>query len=338
MQPELLKFFTTRMSELLTTPRTAWLNKPELQITSPLVFLMGMTFVLTVMLGLMEPTSSGGLNLLSRTVFWTLHLFPATLCAWVISGWLFNIRASRRVSPWILLVMAGAVTGLLLAPISVTLELLFGVIDANDSQSKPLSFTVTDWISELKDELQAVPLTTAILWPAMNAFVVWRMRDDALGNRPAEIPSLDLPFVPQAQVPAAVIDVLPKSTPEQREPIIESKQKRSDVETSGFLSRLPARLGQDIVFVEAEEHYLRVVTSRGEHLLLQGFTHAITELEARGFDGIQIHRSVWVAWKHVENIDERTGAISVVLSTGVCLKIGRRRAKAVLAAWHQRFT
>lgn len=335
MHPELFNIFMTRISGLLTTRGTDWLNRPELQVTSPLVYLMGMTFVLTVMLGLMEPASSAGLNLLSRAVFWTLHLFPATLGAWMISGWLFNIRASRRVSPWLLLVIAGAVTGLLLAPISVTLELLFGVFDANDPQSKPMSFTVKDWISELKDELRAVPLTTACVWPAMNAFVVWRMRDDALNNRPAEIRSLDLAFVPQA--PAAVIDVPPKLTPEQRGPII-APQKKSDVETSGFLSRLPARLGQDIVFVEAQEHYLRVVTSRGEHLLLQGLTHAIAELEARGVDGIQIHRSVWVAWKHVENVDARTGTMSVFLSTGVCLKIGRRRAKAVLAAWHQRFT
>jgi hypothetical protein len=297
--------------------------------------------LLVVTLALMEPASSAGLNLLSRTLFWSLHLIPATIVAWVISGWLFNLRASRRMSAWVLLVIAGAITGLLLAPISVTLELLFGVFDATDPHARPLSFAPADWLGELKDELRAVPVTTAIVWPAMNAFVVWRigsMQDDAPGDRPDEIEPPDRSSMPQVQTPLAVSRVTTDPKSEHRESIVAPEPHQSKIETSGFLGRLPTRLGRDIVFVEAQEHYLRVVTTRGEHLLLQGFTHAVVELENNGFDGIQIHRSVWVAWKHVENIDVRTGATSVVLSTGACLKIGRRRVKTVLASWRKRLT
>lgn len=320
---------------------TAAASLPELRVPSAFGHLMWAAGLLIVTLALMEPSSSAGLNLFSRTLFWSLHLVPATMAAWVISGWLFNLQASRRVSAWVLLVIAGAITGLLLAPISVTLEMLFGVFDATDPQARPLSFTLGDWLSELKDEIHDVPVTTAAMWPAMNAFVVWRigsMQADAIGDRPGEIESPDSPFMPQVQAPSAAGAVSTDARLEQREARIAPKQDQPKAESSGFLGRLPARLGRDIVFVEAQEHYLRVVTSRGEHLLLQGFTHAIAELEDNGFDGIQIHRSVWVAWKHVGNVDVQKGAMSVVLSTGVCLKIGRRRAKSVLAAWRQRIT
>jgi hypothetical protein len=319
----------------------ASLNTPRLRIMSPLKHLMGVAFAVIITLALMEPASSAGLNLLSTTVFWFLHVLPATMVAWVISGWLFNLRASRNMSPWALLVIAGAVTGLLLAPLSVMLELLFGVSHASDPQSRSLSFLQAGWLDELKDELLDAPLKTAVLWPVMNAFVMWRisgMRDDALGNPRHEIQSPDLPDMSQVQTPSAVIHVPADSIFERHGPRIAAKQSRSRVETSGFLGRLPVQLGRDIVFVEAQEHYLRVVTSRGEHLLLQGLTHAIVELEDHGFDGIQIHRSVWVAWKHVDNVKVQAGTVSVVVSTGACLKIGRRRAKTFLAARRQRLT
>jgi hypothetical protein len=225
------------------------------------------------------------------------------------------------------LVIAGAVTGLLLAPISVTLE--------------AMPFSAEVWLNELKGELHDVPLKTASLWPLMNAFVAWRiggMRDHGVGDSPDEIPLSNLSVMIQAETSPMADN---SSTEARTEPNAEDnalKRSVSSSETSGFLARIPTRLGRDIVFVEAQEHYLRIVTSRGEHLLLQGLIHAIAELEQNGFDGIQIHRSVWVAWKHIENVDVRSGAISIAVSTGASWKISRRRAKAFLAASRQRLT
>jgi LytTr DNA-binding domain len=314
-------------------------SRPELRATSAFGLLMWAAGLLAVMLALMEPASSVGLNLLSGGLFWALHLIPATMTAWFISGWLFNQRAVRCVSPWVLLMIAGAVTGLLLAPLSVTLELLFGVLDASDPRSKPLSFTYTDWLHELKEELRSVPPTTAIVWPAMNAFVVWRiggLRDAAPANWTNDIPLSDSLSVQQIEVLSAGSEMAEGAKPDQSLSRLALKQSKSQIGTSGFLDRLPTRLGRDIVYIEAQEHYLRVVTGRGEDLLLQGFSHAVAELQQRGFDGFQIHRSVWVVWKHVLEVETGAGATSLVLSTGDRLKVGRRRVKLVLAAWHQR--
>ncbi|WP_395647164.1 LytTR family DNA-binding domain-containing protein [Terricaulis sp.] len=66
-----------------------------------------------------------------------------------------------------------------------------------------------------------------------------------------------------------------------------------------FLDRLPAKIrGGAIYAVSAEDHYLRVHTSKGSDLVLMRLADAITELE--GLEGAQTHRSWWVARDAVE--------------------------------------
>ncbi|MFM7507076.1 MAG: LytTR family DNA-binding domain-containing protein [Rubrivivax sp.] len=102
-----------------------------------------------------------------------------------------------------------------------------------------------------------------------------------------------------------------------------------------LLDRLPARLGRDVVRLEAQQHYLRVVTTRGEHLLLHGMASAVAEMARRGTAGMLIHRSFWVAWGHVERLDLRPGSPAAVLRDGTRLPIGRRRIRDVAGAWHR---
>lgn len=65
-----------------------------------------------------------------------------------------------------------------------------------------------------------------------------------------------------------------------------------------FNERLPPRLKDaDIYAVQAEDHYLRVYTSRGADLILMRLSDAIVELD--GLEGAQTHRSWWVARKAV---------------------------------------
>jgi hypothetical protein len=61
-----------------------------------------------------------------------------------------------------------------------------------------------------------------------------------------------------------------------------------------FAERLPVRLrGAEIYAVEAEDHYLRLHTSRGTDLILMRLSDAVAELD--GLEGAQVHRSWWVA-------------------------------------------
>lgn len=63
---------------------------------------------------------------------------------------------------------------------------------------------------------------------------------------------------------------------------------------SAFLVRIPARISAgDLLAVSSEDHYLRIHTSEGSDLVLMRLSDAISELD--GYDGMQVHRSWWVA-------------------------------------------
>lgn len=312
---------------------------PELRGTSVFAHLMGVALVIVVMLALNEPAYATGLDLLFRLMFFSLHLFPATVAAWFLSGWLFNARVSRCAPPWVLLVIAGAVTGLLIAPISFTLELLFDVLDVSQSSAQLVPITPSYWLAELGDEFTEVPWTTAIAWPVMNALVTWRVGESTprdFRNADVAPAQLSVPRLLSGKFHSIERPTAPAPSEPLSKQVLDQRQPERPQPATDFLDRLPRHLGRDIVYLEAQEHYLRVVTSRAEHLLLQGLAHAVAELERNGIEGIQIHRSVWVAWKHVEDVDARLNSLSVKLASGTSVKLGRRRAKDVLAAWQQR--
>lgn len=80
------------------------------------------------------------------------------------------------------------------------------------------------------------------------------------------------------------------------------------------LARL-AGLGVDeLVAVEAEDHYIQVHSTRGKELVYYRFRDALQELES--VPGLQIHRSAWVSRRHVTGLDGRGRKLEVVLDTG----------------------
>ena len=66
--------------------------------------------------------------------------------------------------------------------------------------------------------------------------------------------------------------------------------------SAGFLDRLPAQVGRDVVYLKVAGHYVEVVTTRGSGVILQRLMDAVRELGGRG---MQTHRSYWVAHRHV---------------------------------------
>jgi LytTr DNA-binding domain len=95
-----------------------------------------------------------------------------------------------------------------------------------------------------------------------------------------------------------------------------------------FLDRLPPRLrGADLHAVEAEDHYLRVHTSRGSDLILLRLADAIAELE--GLDGAQTHRSWWVAKAAVQDVRRGDGRAVLMLPAGVEAPVSRSFAPAL---------
>ena len=81
-----------------------------------------------------------------------------------------------------------------------------------------------------------------------------------------------------------------------------------------FMKRFPPKLrGADLYAVEAQDHYLRLHTSRGSDLILMRLADALDELE--GLEGARTHRSWWVARETVRGA-RREGARAVLQLPG----------------------
>lgn len=100
-----------------------------------------------------------------------------------------------------------------------------------------------------------------------------------------------------------------------------------------FLERMPAKLKGAIIYaISAEDHYLRLHTSKGSDLILMRLSDAITELE--GLEGAQTHRSWWVSRGAVESVRRDGDRVTLVLTTGVEAPVSRPNVKPLRdAGW-----
>lgn len=99
-----------------------------------------------------------------------------------------------------------------------------------------------------------------------------------------------------------------------------------------FRERLPARLGRDLLCLQMEDHYVRAHTPLGSDLILMALKDALDELE--GVDGLQVHRSWWVARRAVSGsgLDGRNTVLH--LSNGLIAPVSRASvAKLRAAGW-----
>ena len=72
--------------------------------------------------------------------------------------------------------------------------------------------------------------------------------------------------------------------------------KPGNLSRERFFARLPANIGEDVIYLSVSGHYLSVVTPAGSALVLMRLADAVAAL---GELGMQVHRSHWVAHRHV---------------------------------------
>lgn len=296
----------------IANPRTVqgWLSgldtngpRPDMNGPAALRLLLVTALALTVFISAMSPDQGQAPAGAVGFAFHALHLLPATVLAWWLSRALLRWAPGAGVlSTWGLLVLAGALTGVALAPVSVALEAAFAIRDG--ALATPIA-SAADVLTELGSEWRAVPPITAVVWPVMTLVLVAARPAAGAAPRPAAAAHAtdeedDRPDPPAAAAPA-----------------------------SSLLARLPAALGRDLVRIEAQEHYVRVVTTRGSTLLLLGISQAAAEAGGDGVDGLRVHRSHWVANRHIGDV----AAASVTLTDGSRVPLSRRRAAEVRARW-----
>ncbi len=101
-----------------------------------------------------------------------------------------------------------------------------------------------------------------------------------------------------------------------------------------FMERLPAKLKGAVIYaVSAEDHYLRLHTSKGSDLILMRLSDAIAELD--GLEGAQTHRSWWVAREAVESARRDGDKMMLTLKGGAEAPVSRPNVKPLRdASWY----
>ena len=97
---------------------------------------------------------------------------------------------------------------------------------------------------------------------------------------------------------------------------------------SPFLNKLKQELGQKILALEAQEHYVRVYTDQGDYLLLYRFGDAVQEV-TQSYLGLQVHRSYWVSEDAVAEIQRTNKTYSIKLSNGLEVPVSNSYRKVV---------
>ena len=88
-----------------------------------------------------------------------------------------------------------------------------------------------------------------------------------------------------------------------------------------FIAQLPLEKRGDLLCLEMSDHYLKVYTDKGHHLVLMRFKDALIQLE--DVEGMQTHRSWWVALSAIESMKKENRKMVLVLSNGVEVAVSR---------------
>jgi hypothetical protein len=99
-----------------------------------------------------------------------------------------------------------------------------------------------------------------------------------------------------------------------------------------FLERLPKQIGCDLLALEMEDHYVRAHTAAGSALILMRMRDAVAELD--GLEGLQVHRSWWVARAAVDSAVQDGRNMRLRLKNGIEAPVARNSQLALRdAGW-----
>ncbi len=260
--------------------------------------------VLIALFVLVKPEATQGFGFLERLAFWSLHI-GLGLASLLLASRL--IAPSRRIvrSTLAAVIVTGLVGCAILAPVYLGLEQLMP-----DRLAEPPD----DWLDMLATKgilpallaefIEVLPVYL-IAWLAVNLPLLFRRM--SVVSHPPDDPEGSGGTPVEASVEPA-----------------NAKSARDS-----FLARLPRAIGDDLVVVSSDMHYLHVHTTRGQCMLLGTLKEVAEEL---GEAGMRVHRSHWVSRDHVEKLVRDGQSLFCQLSTGSRVPVSRRNRKRV-AEW-----
>lgn len=257
-------------------------------------------FTIAVVLGLLfaftTSDDQGGPGLFHSLLLWQLQsCLPMALLLIAHMGW-SRFRWFEKTGPWVQLLVSGMTGSLLFSP----LALLIDVVLMGDDEALSLS--------EMAGEFWNLWPPVTLTWLAINAPFVFGLR-----LRGAGVSSAD--------------DTVPVDSPEEGSPSPGMLAAERGLETVPFMSLIAPDMRGSVLYLQAELHYLAVITERGRSLILYNLRDAIAELSA--VPGLQTHRSHWIALSQATRV-RRLGRQGVVeMRNGDEVPVSRRRIDEV---------
>ena len=257
--------------------------------------------VLIALFVLVKPEATQGFGFLERLVFWSLHI-GLGLASLLVASRL--IGPNRRIvrSTLAAVIVTGLLGCAILAPVYLGLEQLM---------PERLAEPPDDWLDRLATRGPLSALLAEFIEVLPVYFVAWlAVNLPLVFNRPSVVSGP--PDDPKGS----------GGTP------VEVSNAGTSVEESSdsFVARLPKAIGEDLVLVSSDMHYLHVHTTRGQCMLLGTLKEVAEEL---GEAGLRVHRSHWVARDHVEKLIRDGQSWFCQLSTGSRVPVSRRKRKQV---------
>lgn len=112
--------------------------------------------------------------------------------------------------------------------------------------------------------------------------------------------------------------------------LLKTGPSQTEAKPAPLLSRLPLDKRGALIALSAEDHYVRITTSKGEDLVLMRLSDAVQEIGST--QGLQIHRSHWVALDQIENVTRTGDRGEVTLVDGTTRPISRSYMPTVRTA------
>jgi hypothetical protein len=251
-------------------------------------FWVGATLIL--LFTFLEPAGTEDKLGIERFLIWTIQIALLLPLLIGIHIGLQSIHFFDRLNPWLKLAFSGLLGSFFFMPIALAIDYQFQL----DERLDPGHWRAL--IPVLREEFSGIVWPVTLTWVAINA------------PRILQISFQDI------------------EAPVSGDPTAQHEQATSEA-LNGFWSLIPREIGKDIIYLKSELHYVRVVTTGGEKLVLFNLKDAVADLEKR-LPGIQTHRSYWVSGNHIKAMVSEKNRPFILTRNDQKVPVSRRKTAA----------
>ncbi len=252
-------------------------------------YFVGVTICLIILFSILRPEGAPTSRFNDTILFWFFQISITMIVLVTLQMALQTFHRFDQLNPWVKVFVTGLLGAMFMSPIGLAIDYLFDDTDGLESIGF-LASTVSEFFS--------LGPPTILTWIGINSPFI-----------------LELNFQRQ---PEAALSESDKQLDDTRQPPSEAI----------FFQKLKMSLGTRIQSLSSELHYVRVITDLGEDLILYNLADAVQDVQSV-IEGLQIHRSHWVALSEIKSTNFSSRGGQVVLNSGVKLPISRRRVNDV---------